>query len=275
MMHDSDSQNMRMRQSSSDFVSALDGAIRQNPIPAALVGVGILWLFTGGRNVMLGGASQAVANGIGRGAHDAGGAAYRGARTATGRVADGMHALADAATEIGAQATGAVRSAADTIGGAVDRTGEIVASAASQAAASWSRDGHDASDRPQSNEPLGGTAGSIRGAQEALADLFARQPLMLGAVGVAIGAAIAASLPISESENRLMGDTADAVKDQAGKLWDETKRRGADLTSRSLEEVEAHGLTPDAAAKAARTVAKRVAGFAEKAGAEIVDRTRR
>ena len=76
---------------------------------------------------------------------------------------------------------------------------------------------------------------TIRSAQDALADLFARQPLMLGAVGVAIGAAIAASLPVSQSENQLMGDTADAVKDQAGKLWDETKRRGADLASKRLE----------------------------------------
>jgi len=275
MMHDSDSQSMRTRQSSPGFVSALDDAIRQNPIPAALVGVGILWLFAGGRNVMLGGASQAVVSGIGRGAHDAGGAAYRGARAATARAADGMHAVADAAIEVGAQATGAIRSAADTMGSAVNRTGEIVGEAASQAAATWSRDGHDASDRPQSNESLGGTAGSIRSAQDVLADLFARQPLMLGAVGVAIGAAIAASLPLSQSENRLMGDTADSVKDHAGKLWDETKRRGADLASKSLKEAEAQGLTPEAASAAARTIVKKVAGFAERAGTDIVDRTRR
>lgn len=274
MMHDSQLRSPRARENSSGFVTALDDAIRQNPIPAALVGVGILWLFAGGRHVVLGGASQAVANGIGRGAYDAGGAAYRGARAATGRVADGMHAVADAATEIGAQATSAVRSAADTIGGAIDRTGEFVGSAASQAAASWST-GPDASDRPHSTEPLGGTAGTIRGAQDALADLFARRPLTLGAVGLAIGAAIAASLPVSESEHRLMGDTADAVKDQAGKLWDQTKRRGADLASRSLKEAEAQGLTPEAASTAARTIVKKVADFAEKAGTDIVDRARR
>ena len=72
-----------------------------------------------------------------------------------------------------------------------------------------------------------------------------------------------------------MGDTADAVKDQAGRLRDETKRRGADLASKSLKEAEAEGLTPGAASKAARTIATKVAGFAEKAGNDIVDRTRR
>ena len=72
-----------------------------------------------------------------------------------------------------------------------------------------------------------------------------------------------------------MGDQADAVKDQAGKLWDETKRRGADFASKGLREAEAQGLTPSAAAKAAQTLVTKVAGFAEKAGTDIVDRTRR
>jgi len=265
---------MPARGSSSDLVSALDDAIRQNPIPATLVGLGILWLFAGGRNTTLGGASQAVVTGVGRGALDAGGAAYRGARAATARGADGMHAAANTAAEIGAKATGAIRSAVDAVGGAVNQTGELVGEAVSQAAASWSTDSRELGERPQADVPVGG-AGSIKGVQHTLADLFARQPLMLGAIGVAIGAAVAASLPVSQGENRLMGDTADAVKDQAGRLWDETKRRGADLASKSLNEAEAQGLTPEAAAKAARTVVTKVAGFAEKASGDIVDRTRR
>ena len=131
MMHDSD---WPPRGSSSDFVGALDDAIRQNPIPAALVGVGILWLFAGGRNVMLGGASRTLANGIARGAQDAGNVAYRGARAATGIVADGMHAAAESATGIGADAAGAIRSATDKMGSVVNHTGEIIGEAASQAA---------------------------------------------------------------------------------------------------------------------------------------------
>ena len=269
------SQSMRPRGSSSDFVGALDDAIRENPIPAALVGLGILWLFAGGRNVMLGGASQAVIGGIGRGTQEAGGATYRGARAATGLVADGVHTVANNAVEMGARATGAIRGSTDALGSTVNRTGEMVGEVASQAAASWSTDSRDTGDRSQPNELLGEAAGTIRSAQDALADLFARQPLMLGAVGVAIGAAIAASLPVSQSESQLMGDTADAVKDQAGKLWEETKRRGADLASKSLKEAEAQGLTPEATSKAARTIVTKVAGFAEKAGNDIVDRTRR
>lgn len=270
MMHESQG----TRPGSSDFVGALDDAVRQNPLPAALVGLGILWLFAGGRNVTLGGASEAAVSGAGPGAWSAGRVVRHGARRATSVVADGMHAVAAGATEIGAQATEAVRSAADTVGSAVYRTGEIVGDAASRATSSWSTENSDMTDG-RFNEPLGGAAGSIRGAQEALSDLFAWQPLMLGAVGAAIGAAIAASLPVSQGENRLMGDTADAVRDQAGKLWDETKRRGTDLASQSLKEAEAQGLTPEEAANAARSVVTKVARFAEKAGNDIVERTRR
>jgi len=274
MTHPSDFQGTNRGGSSSDFIGALDGAIRENPIPAALVGLGILWLFAGGRNVMLGRASQTVVGSLERGAYGAGSAAYRGARAATGRVADGIGAVAESVSEIGAQATGVIRSAADTMGSGFNRTGEMVGEAVSQASL-WATQNSDADERPQSSRPVGGAAGSFGSAQGALADLFARQPLMLGAVGVAIGAAIAASVPLSEGENRLMGETADAVKDQAGKLWDETKRRGSDLASKGLKEAEAQGLTPEAAAKAARTIATKVAGFAEKAGNDIVDRTRR
>ena len=35
----------------SDFISDLGDAARQNPLSAALIGMGVLWLFTGGRTV--------------------------------------------------------------------------------------------------------------------------------------------------------------------------------------------------------------------------------
>ena len=35
----------------SDFVSGLQDAVRQNPVSAALVGMGLLWMFTGGNRL--------------------------------------------------------------------------------------------------------------------------------------------------------------------------------------------------------------------------------
>ena len=47
-----------------DFIGELGDAMRQNPVPAALVGAGILWLFMGGRDVVLGGASRTLLEGL-------------------------------------------------------------------------------------------------------------------------------------------------------------------------------------------------------------------
>jgi hypothetical protein len=67
---------------------------------------------------------------------------------------------------------------------------------------------------------------AYRGFQQTLAEMFDKQPLLLGAVGIAVGAGIAASLPASDLENRLMGDSADSLKDKAQELWDENRTRG-------------------------------------------------
>ena len=50
--------------------------------------------------------------------------------------------------------------------------------------------------------------------QSNLKDTFERQPLLLGAIGIAIGAAMAAGLPSTQIEADAVGDAADRVKDQ-------------------------------------------------------------
>ena len=48
--------------------------------------------------------------------------------------------------------------------------------------------------------------------QSSLADIFERQPLVLGAIGLAIGAAAAGALRTSDLENQWVGDLSDDVK---------------------------------------------------------------
>ena len=49
-------------------------------------------------------------------------------------------------------------------------------------------------------------------AQSSLADLLERQPLVLGAIGLAIGASVAGAFRTSELENEWVGDLSDDVK---------------------------------------------------------------
>ena len=48
--------------------------------------------------------------------------------------------------------------------------------------------------------------------QLSLANMFERQPLVLGAIGLAIGAAVAGALRTSDLENQWVGDLSDDVK---------------------------------------------------------------
>ena len=81
---------------SGDFLSGLQDAVRQNPVSAALVGMGILWMFTGGNRItaaaaLLGPAARAVGTGVGSGLQnsaDAVGSVTEGIRSAGSRVAD-------------------------------------------------------------------------------------------------------------------------------------------------------------------------------------------
>ena len=86
-----------------DFIGELGEAIRQNPVPAALVGAGFLWLLMGGREVLLGGASHSLLSGAGEGAKRSGRAAYRGARYAGAQASEGVSRMAEGAVQLGSR----------------------------------------------------------------------------------------------------------------------------------------------------------------------------
>ena len=58
-------------------------------------------------------------------------------------------------------------------------------------------------------------------AQSSLADLLERQPLVLGAIGLALGAAVAGAFRASDVENEWVGEYSDSVRE------DRKKRAGA------------------------------------------------
>jgi hypothetical protein len=79
-------------------------------------------------------------------------------------------------------------------------------------------------------------------------------------------------MPASSTEKRLMGETADALKEKAQDLATEAAKRAETLASRGLEEAKAQGLTPEAAGKALRGVTEKVVGVADKATEAVATR---
>jgi hypothetical protein len=173
-------------------------------------------------------------------------------------MAEGASVIAETAEEAGSQSAGAMRNAAGTLSEAASQTTSL---ATHMAKAAYDAAGNLIGPSDHSMTKQGSEA--YKGFQQTLAKMFDKQPLLLGAVGIAVGAGIAASLPASNVENRLMGDTADSLKDKAQELWGETTSRAESMAVKGLEEAKAQGLTPEAAGQALRGVTEKVIGAAD------------
>jgi hypothetical protein len=221
----------------SDFLSDLGKAARDNPVPAALIGMGLVWLFSGAKPF----------NRLSEGAA----ASFEAGRST-------LRAGLDAAS--------------DTASQAVSRVGETVAAASEKLRAT----GSAAVDRSQrmAQPASGPTNGAPYG--EVFVDLranvmgaFERQPLLLGAVGIAIGAGIAASLPVSATETELLGPHAHRAKDRAEDFaLEQAKRAGevaSSVASAAAEEARVQGLTIEQAKAAATGLGDKLMSVAEAA----------
>jgi len=99
-------------------------------------------------------------------------------------------------------------------------------------------------------------------ARDGLSELFRAQPLALGAIGLAIGAGIAAALPKTDVEDAYHGEASQTVKTQAAELAGQQVEKATALASDVVEAVSAEarkqGLTPDGAKAAANDLTGRV-----------------
>jgi hypothetical protein len=109
-----------------------------------------------------------------------------------------------------------------------------------------------------------------------LSDLFESQPLALGAIGLAIGAGIAAALPPSEVETEYLGEAGDVIKARAAEFASEQAERVTTVAGNVMEavsdEARKQGLTLEGAKSAAAEISAKVGRVAEAAGKGVADR---
>jgi len=115
---------------------------------------------------------------------------------------------------------------------------------------------------------------SVRGN---LTDLFKAQPLALGAIGLAIGAGIAAALPHTDIENAYLGDTSETLKSKAAEIAGDQIERAttlaSDVVEAATEGARKEGLTMEGAKAVLHDLSgkvSRVADAAEKSLSESV-----
>jgi hypothetical protein len=221
----------------SDVIAVLNDAVRANPIAASLIGLGAVWLFAGGsRLAAVGGA---VATG------SAGAAVGSGISTASRAVGGG---IASASQAVG----GAMRDMSGTVIDRVQSAASAVRQTANSGYDAMAEGGSAAADVAQS-EAAGISRMASRGrqaftsAQKNLTQTLERQPLVLGGIGLAIGAAIASGFALTRTESDLIGDTATKLRgraeDFASDAADKVRQVGADVLATVKDEAQKQGLS--------------------------------
>lgn len=170
------------------------------------------------------GAAGSAASGV----SGAAGSAARGVGSAAGSAASGAgHAAGSAASAAGSAARGvggAASSAAAGVGRAAGAVGSGIGSAASGAANAVSSGARGAyrGARHTGDSVREGAYRAGRGAYEAgrysvgrLEDMIHEQPLVMGALALALGAAIGGALPRTRTEDEYLGEYSDHAKEAA------------------------------------------------------------
>lgn len=180
-----------------EFARNLAVTMRDNPLPVLLIGAGLAWLMLGGR----GGSRPAYASEMEVWDDD-----YDRARQPYGQARTGYREAPSTNSSAGFvsrnlnDARDAASSAASAVSDAASRAASAVSGAASSVLDAGREQAAMVGDR------------AWRQARDA-------EPFLYGALGLALGAGIGAMLPITDAENRLMGEHRDeAVRLARGSL---------------------------------------------------------
>lgn len=236
--------------------------IKKNPVPAALVAVGLGWLFMERKNA--GPDDQRRFDyrydyGTERGARFYGERSYEGSESGRyyqgrpgyqgayeygmpqqgmrermgSKAGDVKDKMSDAAGSVGDKVSDAASAVSDKVSGAASNVGDKVSNAASNVGDTMSNVADEAQYRAQR------MADQARyGAQKArtrLDDLMDSNPLILGAAALAVGAAIGLSLPSTQKEQELFGETRDQLMEKAQSKFEETKDKAQRVAEATLD----------------------------------------
>ena len=210
-----------------DAVKNLGRQVRDNPLAVGLVGAGLAWLFMG-NGTRTGPEDRLRYPGYPEG--DAAGSLHR-SPSGMQPAAPGSSAPDDAGSGIAARAADAAGTAtdaaADAYTGGVEALKDAGRSISDTAGSAWdatvggmhdaSATGADAANSVMEGARAAGRRAYRSGArvQRSIGGLIQDEPLVFGAVALAIGAAVGAMLPATRAEDEWMGESRDRLRDEA------------------------------------------------------------
>ncbi len=223
-----------MAEKGTDFIRDLGDTARRNPVSAALIGMGLIWLFAGGKAGM--GPSVLIE------------------RTGFDRLPDAARETFQTVREGIASTTNSAIDAARDAGSAGSAT--LMGSDYAKLL-------------PHSTDVLDNVRGN-------LSDLFKAQPLALGAIGLVIGAGIAAALPATDMENSYLGETSESLRSRAaeiaGEQFEKATTVASDVIGAAADGARKEGLTMEDAKAAVDGLSSKLGRVVDAAGKSLADR---
>lgn len=235
-----------LRAGSQNAGNTIVDTIKENPIPAALIGFGLAWLFFGKLNSGSSNASDwrrdpRYYDRDVRYGSDYGQDSYRYQGRYEGRpeyrYGEDTQGSQQGVRERVSDVAGDVASGISDAASNVKYKAGDVASGISDAASNVKYKAGEFVDSAQ--ERVGVVGGQIKGSAGQVVNksqtLMQENPLMAGAVALALGAAVGMMLPVTEQENQLMGQARDKFMDRAGGVMHETVDKAQRVVSQAAD----------------------------------------
>jgi len=205
-----------------DAGNSLVRTVKENPIPATLIGVGLAWLLLSKRRKS------------GR-RLDAG--EHRGRNRIIDVGSDGADEAGDFAHQAGRKIADAATGAASAVGHLAHDAGAAVGHLAQDAGTSIAsgaqRVGHAAAGVGR------GVATQARRIQRGSGELYRKNPLAVGAAVLAVGAAVGLAIPRTRLEDEWMGSASDSVATKAQELAHDAMGRVGDAADELADRANA------------------------------------
>ena len=183
-----------------EFVSNLGTSVKQNPLSVTLVGIGLAWLMLSGRRAPV--PSERELYGYEAGSESPG---------LQERAGEALSRMSETATAAKERVSATMR----TTGRKWSDTGSSVRERARQAMETTRRQTHRA--------------------RQGFDYMLHEQPLALGAIGLAIGAALAAAMPRTRQEDEWMGDARERLAEQVAETGKEQVHKAREAVSAAGE----------------------------------------
>lgn len=215
-----------------DTRDTLVDTIKNNPVPAAIMGFGFAWLLMNrSKSASEGrrggswrgydrepGQQPRYASRVGDSVEQAGNAVSKVAHQVTDAAGRGLHQAVDAAGNV-------VHDASATTMALAHQAGEVASHLADQASEAAS-------------SIAGGAKRGVRRVEQGFADALHQNPMAVGAAAIAVGAVVGFSLPRTDREDALMGETRDSLLGQAGDATREAVSSASQLAERALDKAK-------------------------------------